>query len=590
MTSKKAIIQLSCGDYSDSLYFSDESITSRPDECMASILEEANKLADGPAQVRYKLGEVTRYLSSACLPEFLEMLSLGQCTNGVTMMSLEVVPVDVIDLVSENESEIDEFHDVPSLPATPNTNEQLQGIDEGEKSDGSWEFANEIKEEPQEEEEPKKAEPEPAAGPAPNPTQHIVQHIMAVVTQQLFGLDIRVVLPQLAQKTLDFLASYGIDSAPDSLLKIRDGDISELEKCVFECVVFGSSLGTMVRDELIQMLQITAIQMQQTTPASVVEVHPNFICDGCDMNPILGKRFTSLRTENYDLCEKCMENQNPSDYKQIKGSEADVVSFSHSSSSTTTTTSDIHVAATQMPAPPPEKPGLKVDDVLSCLAQCANGLNQEAIVPVLAEQIVVLANVFDLSEMIPNSLHEVRNGDLSKLRQATKDTMNAINGLDPTTRESFVGNLQFVLQDAVAEFRELLVPKQEQLDSPVVVSCDTANSLVDPGELAGPMVSFIQEEYNLDGAFLVGQFNSSSHSRVRFLNRGSTPIENAALHLCYGDGMGFEGIEFGTIGAGEAFEVLMDLTMTTGERKGMSCWAFTTNDRPIGSLICAEAC
>eukprot|EP00397_Hematodinium_sp_SG-2012_P040742 GEMP01044699.1.p1 GENE.GEMP01044699.1~~GEMP01044699.1.p1 ORF type:complete len:314 (+),score=76.07 GEMP01044699.1:96-1037(+) len=313
MTSKKAIIQLSCGDYSDSLYFSDESITSRPDECMASILEEANKLADGPAQVRYKLGEVTRYLSSACLPEFLEMLSLGQCTNGVTMMSLEVVPVDVIDLVSENESEIDEFHDVPSLPATPNTNEQLQGIDEGEKSDGSWEFANEIKEEPQEEEEPKKAEPEPAAGPAPNPTQHIVQHIMAVVTQQL-----------------------------------------------------------------------------------------------------------------------------------------------------------------------PE--------------------------------------------------------------------------------------------------------------SPVVVACDTTNSLVDPEDLVGPMVSFIQEEYNLDGAFLVGQFNSSSHSRVRFLNRGSTPIENAALHLCYGDGMGFEGIEFGTIGAGEAFEVLMDLTMTTGERKGMSCWAFTTNDRPIGSLICAEAC
>eukprot|EP00397_Hematodinium_sp_SG-2012_P035989 GEMP01038798.1.p1 GENE.GEMP01038798.1~~GEMP01038798.1.p1 ORF type:complete len:348 (+),score=68.05 GEMP01038798.1:96-1139(+) len=347
MTSKKAIIQLSCGDYSDSLYFSDESITSRPDECMASILEEANKLADGPAQV-----------------------------------------------------------------------------------------------------------------------------------------------------------------------------------------------------------------------------HPSVICDGCYMNPIIGKRFASLRKSYYDLCEKCMENQNPSDYKQIMGLDADVVSFSHSRRSKYIT----------------------VDDVLSWLPHCADGLNQEAIISAFAEELLSWANFFGLSEMIPNSLNEVRNGDLSKLRQATKDTMNAINGLDPTTRESFVGNLQFVLQDAVAEFRELLVPKQEQLDSPVVVSCDTANSLVDPGELAGPMVSFIQEEYNLDGAFLVGQFNSSSHSRVRFLNRGSTPIENAALHLCYGDGMGFEGIEFGTIGAGEAFEVLMDLTMTTGERKGMSCWAFTTNDRPIGSLICAEAC
>jgi len=37
-------------------------------------------------------------------------------------------------------------------------------------------------------------------------------------------------------------------------------------------------------------------------------VHENFICDGCNMNPIKGIRYMSTVNSNYDLCENCERN------------------------------------------------------------------------------------------------------------------------------------------------------------------------------------------------------------------------------------------------------------------------------------------
>ena len=32
------------------------------------------------------------------------------------------------------------------------------------------------------------------------------------------------------------------------------------------------------------------------------KVHASHTCDGCNISPIIGKRFKSSDTENYDLC------------------------------------------------------------------------------------------------------------------------------------------------------------------------------------------------------------------------------------------------------------------------------------------------
>ena len=44
------------------------------------------------------------------------------------------------------------------------------------------------------------------------------------------------------------------------------------------------------------------------------EVHYNFKCDGCGMNPIVGKRYKCNSCRNFDYCEKCFE-KNKSTHK-----------------------------------------------------------------------------------------------------------------------------------------------------------------------------------------------------------------------------------------------------------------------------------
>ena len=48
--------------------------------------------------------------------------------------------------------------------------------------------------------------------------------------------------------------------------------------------------------------------MQEGAPAQPetgAPTHENYVCDGCDMNPIVGVRYKCSVCQNYDLCENC---------------------------------------------------------------------------------------------------------------------------------------------------------------------------------------------------------------------------------------------------------------------------------------------
>jgi len=412
--SSNTLIELFHGDICNTLSIDENVLRENPQESFDFIMDEAHKLAEGTVQICYKAAGII--LSPNALPLMLEMCreEQGDNPNQALLLRLEVQRVEDIfwPLSGSEQSHISDFV--------------------SEKSDGSWEFAE----------------------PAREARDELVDHCMAVLTTQLHGCDSRVVLPELAHALLNSLANHGITSAPDGLFKLCDGDISDVKKCVHDCVLFASALPVPVRDSIVAEMQYVQTVVSQP-PAMQEEVHVNVICDGCNMDPIVGKRFTSMRQKDYDLCEKCIESRNPSYYEQVYG----------------------------------------------------------------------------------------------------------------TFRPIAMTNRSF--------------------ESSEVLSCEALNSCANPGDLEGPMVDMLKNEYKMKGAFLVGQFREDALAKVLLCNPSKGEIHNAALRCCYGPGMGFAGMDLGTIGPGEFFEVVLDLHP---DEKGMSCWALTSDDVPMGSLLCAVAC
>ncbi len=42
-----------------------------------------------------------------------------------------------------------------------------------------------------------------------------------------------------------------------------------------------------------------------SSPPALFAVHCSHTCDGCNISPIIGKRFKATDTANFDLCSKC---------------------------------------------------------------------------------------------------------------------------------------------------------------------------------------------------------------------------------------------------------------------------------------------
>lgn len=170
---------------------------------------------------------------------------------------------------------------------------------------------------------------EPAAPPSALPA-NLEQVALEALNGLAAGLDLRQLVPKLAEAALRVIegsqetALFGLI---DLLAAFRDGHIAADQVPQ----VLGEIAGTLQQISSPEVLRsivetfkdqavVAAAQLRKDAQEKKeVEVHPHVICDGCEMKPILGRRYKA-KDRNFDLCGDCFDatERDGSKFKRIK--------------------------------------------------------------------------------------------------------------------------------------------------------------------------------------------------------------------------------------------------------------------------------
>lgn len=145
----------------------------------------------------------------------------------------------------------------------------------------------------------------------PEPDVSQADKLVEALRTMTMGVDIRKVLPKLAQKCLCIINETQIPelyALLDPLVSLVEGslDIAHVKEYL-EMTKPIWSLPTETKMELAVRLQsaLMAVLDELRTEPSTVQVHMSVICDGCGQGPITGQRFKCDTREDYDLCGIC---------------------------------------------------------------------------------------------------------------------------------------------------------------------------------------------------------------------------------------------------------------------------------------------
>jgi len=173
--------------------------------------------------------------------------------------------------------------------------------------------------------EPAEAAPEPASKPEEPTHSSCVNEAAVLGWLNCLGhsLDLRSLIPKLAEAALRIIdreaeepALYGL---LDVLMAFRDGhktaeDIPSILPHVMEVLqnVPAERLVGLFALAQNEAKQIVAEFHKEKNKHANTEVHMNIICDGCNMSPLVGRRYKSLDRDDYDLCQMCFDREDRS--------------------------------------------------------------------------------------------------------------------------------------------------------------------------------------------------------------------------------------------------------------------------------------
>ncbi|CAE8590124.1 unnamed protein product [Polarella glacialis] len=146
-------------------------------------------------------------------------------------------------------------------------------------------------------------------------------------------------LPKLAAVGLQIIeqaqqpALYGLI---DTLLTFQEQDTEaeNLPSVLPQIVSAMAKLPSEIAHSVLQRFRdgarkaISELQSSSSSSSEDVEIHHRIICDGCDVKPLTGARWKSLKKRNYDLCGACFDQaaRNKRSWKRIRLDEASAAS------------------------------------------------------------------------------------------------------------------------------------------------------------------------------------------------------------------------------------------------------------------------
>mmetsp|Transcript_70952 Transcript_70952/g.125447 ORF Transcript_70952/g.125447 Transcript_70952/m.125447 type:complete len:726 (-) Transcript_70952:227-2404(-) len=459
--------------------------------------------------------------------------------------------------------------------------------------------------------------------------------LMAVLKERTAGADIRKVLPKLAEEGLRL-----IDEMPDPdlffplidpFLSMKDStmDLDNLPVYAeMALVAFHAAPGD-VQAQLLERLGavLTAAVEELKATSSPVEVHPTVVCDGCDMHPIVGKRFKCAMRPDYDLCEKChaeYEKLHPGQGKWniVAGQAADVVGFNCTGHGVVECDgcdkaplcpTEFKVPASSMPSSSEtiEQPAEAA--ICECNANAAeNSTTQITAVRKESEESQhffigepsVSANA--LAMLLEHPDEVVRSAAKEALHKASAPEASDDEWEKPSQKEESQDGEEWEKMDDldIAEQPEGVQEKSARAIyanvelSHLEASADFAEARGDVTNEFGHLLANypkLKQAYRL-GRIAVQHTQQDATANVKTIitNNGSKAWPAASsLRLVAGPDLGFPELALGPVPSGETVEICMDLKLGSSDAAGstsLTAWAMVDEaaGEPFGPLLVLE--
>eukprot|EP00445_Apocalathium_hangoei_P009095 CAMPEP_0203879530 /NCGR_PEP_ID=MMETSP0359-20131031/23974_1 /ASSEMBLY_ACC=CAM_ASM_000338 /TAXON_ID=268821 /ORGANISM="Scrippsiella Hangoei, Strain SHTV-5" /LENGTH=669 /DNA_ID=CAMNT_0050798971 /DNA_START=53 /DNA_END=2062 /DNA_ORIENTATION=+ len=149
----------------------------------------------------------------------------------------------------------------------------------------------------------------------------LVEAALQALNQMATGSDLRELIPKLAGAGLRIIGELqdpSLYALIDILCALQEGGVKvdSVPSLLPQFVAAFEQVPADRQADLLDMLKEVAKKVvqelreeQAKEESKEVEVHVHVICDGCETVPILGNRYKSLDTDDFDLCQACYQRE-----------------------------------------------------------------------------------------------------------------------------------------------------------------------------------------------------------------------------------------------------------------------------------------